>query len=134
MIDNILISLSFVFLVRNMNSNEINDLTFKSDRLLESDIDSRIFAGRRAVFDEQLSHDRSRDRVFAASLGRRMASRETSGAICRGGCRGARSSRDERQLSRFRVGVVSSANAAGPSGLRLRDGRVFEPQVGACDL
>src|SRR5271165_3849887 len=35
MIDNILISLSFVFLVRNMNSNEINDLTFKSDRLLK---------------------------------------------------------------------------------------------------
>src|SRR5271166_327590 len=34
MIDNILISLSFVFLGRNMNSNEINDLTFKSDRLL----------------------------------------------------------------------------------------------------
>ena len=34
MIANILISLSFVFLVRNMNSNEINDLTFKSDRLL----------------------------------------------------------------------------------------------------
>jgi len=33
-IDNILISLSFVYLVRNMNSNEINDLTFKSDRLL----------------------------------------------------------------------------------------------------
>ena len=36
MIDNILISLSFVFLVRNINSNEINDLTFKSDRLLEA--------------------------------------------------------------------------------------------------
>ena len=36
MIDNILISLSFVFLARNMNSNEINDLTFKSDRLLEA--------------------------------------------------------------------------------------------------
>src|SRR5208337_1993201 len=35
MIDNILISLSFVFLVRNINSNEINDLTFKSDRLLD---------------------------------------------------------------------------------------------------
>ena len=35
MIDNILISLSFVFLARNMNYNEINDLTFKSDRLLE---------------------------------------------------------------------------------------------------
>ena len=34
MIDNILISLSFVFLARNINSNEINDLTFKSDRLL----------------------------------------------------------------------------------------------------
>src|SRR5208337_1600551 len=34
MIDNILISLSVVFLVRNINSNEINDLTFKSDRLL----------------------------------------------------------------------------------------------------
>ena len=34
MIDNILISLSFGFLVRNMNSNEINDLTFKSGRLL----------------------------------------------------------------------------------------------------
>jgi hypothetical protein len=32
--DNILISLSFVFLDRNTNSNEINDLTFKSDRLL----------------------------------------------------------------------------------------------------
>ena len=32
--DNILILLSFVFLVRKMNSNEINDLTFKSDRLL----------------------------------------------------------------------------------------------------
>ena len=48
--------------------------------------------------------------------------------------RGARSSRDERQLSRFRIGVVSSANAAGPSGLRLCDGRVFEPQAGACDL
>jgi hypothetical protein len=41
-----------------------------------------------------------------------------------GGCRGARSSRDERQLSRFRIGVVSSANAAGPSCLRLCDGRV----------
>ena len=39
MIDNILISLSFVFLVRNMNSNEINDLTFKSDRLLDDNID-----------------------------------------------------------------------------------------------
>ena len=35
MIDNILISLSFVFLGRNMYSNEINDLTFKSDRLLD---------------------------------------------------------------------------------------------------
>ena len=32
--DNILILLSFVFLVRKMNSNEINDLTFKSDRPL----------------------------------------------------------------------------------------------------
>jgi hypothetical protein len=30
-----LISFSFIFLLRNMNSNEINDLTFKSDRLLE---------------------------------------------------------------------------------------------------
>ena len=44
MIDNILISLSFVFLVGNMNSNEINDLTFKSDRLLESS--SEIESGR----------------------------------------------------------------------------------------
>ena len=33
--DNILILLSFVFLVRKMNYNEINDLTFKSDRLLD---------------------------------------------------------------------------------------------------
>ena len=34
MTGNILISLTFRFLVRNMNSNEINHLTFKSDRLL----------------------------------------------------------------------------------------------------
>ena len=44
MIDNILISLSFVFLVRNMNSNEINDLTFKSDRLLR-DLESLTARG-----------------------------------------------------------------------------------------
>jgi hypothetical protein len=30
-----LISLSFIFLGRNMKPNEINGLTFKSDRLLE---------------------------------------------------------------------------------------------------
>ena len=36
LIDNILISFGFIFLVRNMNYNEINDLTFKSDRLLAS--------------------------------------------------------------------------------------------------
>ena len=79
-----------------------------------------------------MSNFRTIDReygVLAASLGRRMASRETSGALCRGGCRRARSSRDERQLSRFRVGVVSSANAAGSSGLRLCDGRVFERKL-----
>src|SRR5271166_580098 len=93
---------------------------------LESGIDSRRVAG---FFDEQFSPDRSGDGVLAASLGRRMASRETSGAICCGGCRGARSSRDERQLSRFGIRVVSSANAAWPSGLRLCDGGIFEPQA-----
>jgi hypothetical protein len=34
----------------------------------------------------------------------------------------------------FRLGVVSSANAGGHSGLWLCDGRVFEPQAGAGDL
>jgi hypothetical protein len=37
-------------------------------------------------------------------------------------------------LSRLRLGVVSSANAAGHSGLWLCDGGVFEPQAGAGDL
>jgi hypothetical protein len=36
-IDNILISLSFAFLARNINANEINALMFKSDRLLKRD-------------------------------------------------------------------------------------------------
>jgi hypothetical protein len=34
MTDNILILLSFIFLAINTICNEINDLTFKSDRLL----------------------------------------------------------------------------------------------------
>ncbi len=42
--DNILISLGFIFLARNTNSNEINGLTFKSGRLLvASVIESVVF-------------------------------------------------------------------------------------------
>ena len=60
-----------------------------------------------------------------------MAAGEASGSLRGGGDRGARPSRNERQLSRLRLGIVSSANAAGHSCLRLCDGRVFEPQAGA---
>src|ERR1019366_8767597 len=73
----------------------------------------------------------SRDWVFASAIRGRVASREASGAFHCGCDRGARPSRDERQLSRLWICVVSSANAAGHSGLWLCDGRVFEPQAGA---
>src|SRR5271166_1361109 len=53
-----------------------------------------------------------------------MASRETFGALCRGGDRRARSWRHDRRLSRLRFGGASPQNAAGRFDLRLRHGDV----------
>ena len=39
-----------------------------------------------------------------------------------------------KAISRLGLGVLSPEHAAGASGLRLRHGGVFEPQVGARDL
>ena len=41
---------------------------------------------------------------------------------------------DERQLSWLGFGVLSPGGVAGPTGLWLRDGGVFEPQAGAGDV
>ena len=58
MTDNILISLSFIFLARNTDSNEINDLTFKSDRLLEpvkrEKVDRVVGSAALKMFDHNL--------------------------------------------------------------------------------
>ena len=66
MIDNILISLSVVFLVRNMNSNEINDLTFKSDRLLARQM-NRLLAGLTASLPSYEARDETDPQFHTAA-------------------------------------------------------------------
>ena len=60
-----------------------------------------------------------------------MASGEAFSAVHRRSDRRSRPGPDERSLSRLGVGFVSPADVAGVVGLRLCDGRIFEPQAGA---
>ena len=68
--DNILISLSFIFLARNTNSNEINDLTFKSDRLLGPNADTRRERWNVGDRPESTYCGRSRPRPWTHQFGR----------------------------------------------------------------
>src|ERR1700729_3535066 len=63
-----------------------------------------------------------------------MASRAASRTVCRRGGRRVGPVGDGEELSWQRVGQLSSSVIVGPVGLRLPDGRVFEPQAGTCDL
>src|SRR6516164_9070880 len=63
-----------------------------------------------------------------------MASRAASRTVCRRGDRRVGPVGDGEELSWQRVGQLSSSVIAGPVGLWLYDGGVFEPQAGTCDL